>query len=111
MNKVTCLAGVCFLYFLCGVGSPSALALEEKFIRGELPPCGGVSFSISPIEMRFILEIQPLGALAPPQHTLPASYLYFHTTKSFGETFWVRAPGDVYLLKVSGPVNLNEEGD
>ncbi len=81
----------------------------DKEIFDQLPDCAGQKFSVSPIDMSKLAEIYALGNTAPPGHTLPTEHMYFHISPG-GSTTTItdlRAPGDIYLISVSGPSNLD----
>jgi hypothetical protein len=79
-----------------------------------LPPGPG-TFSVSPIEVAAITNLEPLGAMNPPGHTIPTDHVYFYYVPiNIGPVAasepWpvlpVRAPGSgkvSWMISSSGP--------
>ena len=96
----------------CGVIATSpVLAFDGRYFREGIPECSDQVFTVSPVEVGLITNIDPLGALNPPGHTFPTDHLYFSSTSSGGRGPAIRAPGDVYLLEVTGPEDLSRPAD
>ena len=81
--------------------SPEIPTLKE---RETLPSCEGKEFSVLPVDMSKIYEINPLGNLAPPGHTFPTEHTYLHLNPggSSTELFDLYSPADVYVTSISG---------
>ena len=57
-----------------------------------------------------VYDITPLGNLGPPGHTLPTEHMYFHISSggTAMRTIPLRAPGDIYILEVSGGEDVDQ---
>jgi len=92
-------------------GAATVMGFDGRYVPEELPACGDQKFTVSPVELEAITTIEPLGALNPPGHTIPTDHVYFSSQSSGGQGPAIRAPGDVFLLEVSGPEDLSRPGD
>jgi len=73
--------------------------------RGKLPVCESEPiFTASPIDVKYIMGIIPLGNMNPPSHTFPTDHIYFHITRQDGadrpDTATVYSPGDLTVTQV-----------
>jgi hypothetical protein len=58
-----------------------------------LPPGPG-TFSVSPIEVAAITNLEPLGAMNPPGHTIPTDHVYFYYVPiNIGPVAAAKCPG------------------
>ena len=75
-----------------------------------LPECMGQMFTLPPVDLTEVYEITPLGNLGPPGHTFPTEHMYFHISAGGTSTRKVplRAPGDIYIIDVSGGEDLDQ---
>jgi hypothetical protein len=97
--------------FFTLIAAPSVEAFDGIHSREALPSCGSQQFTVSPIDLRYLSSIEPLGFVAPPGHTIPTDHVYFFPSSVSGTPHPIRAPGDIYILEVTGPRNLNASGD
>jgi len=62
-------------------------------------------FSVSPLDIKYIMGIVPLGNLNPPGHTFPTDHIYFHITRAEGadrpDIATLYSPGDLTITRVS----------
>ncbi len=83
---------------------------RDKWIFDALPECTGQEFTIPPVDFDKFYEITPLGNIGPPGHTLPTPHMYFHISPGGSTTKTVpfKAPGEIYVIGVSGSKDLNQ---
>lgn len=88
--------------FLAYIGS----GRSQDRVELSLGNCGTTKvFTHSPVRADELSHIEPLGALNPPDHTLPTDHIYLHppydeTTKKSKQAD-VFAPGDITVTRVS----------
>ncbi len=75
---------------------PSAVELAQ------IPECAGQQFVTTPVDIKKLTSISPLGNLGPPAHTLPTEHMFFHLTPGGAttETIPLSAPADISLTLV-----------
>lgn len=79
---------------------------QQKDARiDQLPECTveNQKFTVTPISLSLLQEIEPLGSLGPPGHTLPTEHMYFHISATGATTSTVdlRSPVDAYVLDIN----------
>ncbi|MCP6719824.1 MAG: hypothetical protein KJI72_00660 [Patescibacteria group bacterium] len=87
------------------IDEQSDLAEQETEVEESvLPECDGQTFTVPVVDVNNLEYIFPLGSINPPGHTLPTEHMYFGID---GEVPLV-APGDVYIIDVSGSKDLDK---
>lgn len=68
-----------------------------------IPACAGQQFTTTPVDIRKLTSVFPLGNLAPPGHTIPTEHMFFHITpgNATTETIPLSVPADVYLTLIA----------
>jgi hypothetical protein len=68
-------------------------------------------FSVSPIDIKNISSIIPLGALSPPSHVFPTDHIYFVLPRSDGadrpHIVSVYSPGDLIITSIRATEHVN----
>jgi len=79
--------------------------------REKLPECGQLKFTEFPVDMNQVYEINPLGNLAPPGHTIPTehSYLHLNAGGSTQELHELHSPASVFITSISGGPGLTRD--
>lgn len=79
--------------------------------RESLPDCSKTTFTEFPVDLSKVYEINPLGNLAPPGHTIPTEHSYLHLSAggSSQELFELHSPADVYVTSISGGSGLTSD--
>ena len=76
---------------------------EQKTEKSILPKCDDQIFTIPIVDINSIRTILPLGAINPPRHTLPTEHMYFKLYEEVN----LRAPAEVYITNVGGPLDVD----
>ena len=76
---------------------------EQKTEKSILPKCDDQIFTIPIVDINSIRTILPLGAINPPRHTLPTEHMYFKLYEEVN----LRAPAEVYIINVGGPLDVD----
>jgi hypothetical protein len=101
------------------VGSPETqpepleeLSYEELQRKAlNLPECTDQKFTHLPLDLKKVIEIVPLGNVAPPAHTLPTEHMYFELAQFAPvEPVSLYMPGDVRLIALSSTTVNDFEG-
>ncbi|MDZ4260487.1 MAG: hypothetical protein U1A25_02375 [Candidatus Sungbacteria bacterium] len=81
----------------------NAPELPSSAERSALPDCAGTVFSSAPVDPDRLMNISPLGNLAPPGHTFPTEHMFFHITAGGAttDTIPLYSPGEIHLTLIS----------
>lgn len=76
--------------------------MPSELERSMLPACG--QFSSPPVDLTKVIEITPLGNIAPPGHTFPTEHVFFHLTSGGATTetqpLYMAADARVLLISI-----------